>query len=528
MNDAEFRLYLETICDLYPDMADVPGRRLLMKLDSGPGRRNIMTTAWARAKGLYLYGGVPNTTSVTQELDRSYGPFKTAYNINLEKLTKHRMKTAANSGEPKFLISDYGFIMFGGVEEEGGHKIELENTFEKCFSIEKNQHMLAKVGAAPVLTEACLNDAKVRHEIIINDKGEIDLTKDPQAAKLDTICQRNKSACDMLNERGLNGEKLRVDLKRISAISTIPVTRPKTKERQEALAAATTAGEIFHHTKANHHTADDMQIGVEHRIRKKKLKILMKKRENMTDGVQREREAFAVITKLSEKGICVYGNPQSTAISMNDVKALLRWKLNSSTLAAEYNKNNEDRRKKWAEIKDNAIPNTEWTDELEAEHAELTREDLTIDDTEVGREKKRHKTIAMAAIAVASPASKAKYKAALQSPVHANDNNNNNNAADNDNSFNRNDNNNSNNRQDTGDGGLHNITVDLAAEEDNDNAADSSNAGDNNRAAETVVASVDHTATGEDAVTNATTNTDSGGPIDTFETRTNNSDSIDK
>jgi hypothetical protein len=39
MTDDEFKKYIEySICPLYPDMEDKPGKRVLLKVDSGPGR----------------------------------------------------------------------------------------------------------------------------------------------------------------------------------------------------------------------------------------------------------------------------------------------------------------------------------------------------------------------------------------------------------------------------------------------------------------------------------------------------------
>jgi hypothetical protein len=63
-----------------------PGKRLLLKCDSGPGQLQIELLAKLRYLGVYLYPCVPNTTAVMQETDRTYGQFKSQYRRNLKML----------------------------------------------------------------------------------------------------------------------------------------------------------------------------------------------------------------------------------------------------------------------------------------------------------------------------------------------------------------------------------------------------------------------------------------------------------
>jgi len=77
MNSVELQKYMKTVIfPLHPDIADVPGKRVLMKVDSGPGHMNIEMMADLRLKGMYLMPGVPNITQVTQETDQSYRHYK--------------------------------------------------------------------------------------------------------------------------------------------------------------------------------------------------------------------------------------------------------------------------------------------------------------------------------------------------------------------------------------------------------------------------------------------------------------------
>ena len=63
MDDDEF-------VPLYPNAKNKPGQRVIIKVDSGPGRTNLKLLAKLRMLGFILYPCVPNTTHVTQETDQ--------------------------------------------------------------------------------------------------------------------------------------------------------------------------------------------------------------------------------------------------------------------------------------------------------------------------------------------------------------------------------------------------------------------------------------------------------------------------
>jgi len=152
MNEADLEKYvMAAILPLYPDAADVPGRRVLIKVDSGPGRMNTQMLARLRIRGVYFVPGVPNSTHVTQETDQNYGLFKSIYRKNLDVLTQHcfRMNQTLS-------IAHSVFCIFGG-NEEGW---VLDNAFAKAFSKRRNLACWKKCGAVP-LTRACLDDNKV-------------------------------------------------------------------------------------------------------------------------------------------------------------------------------------------------------------------------------------------------------------------------------------------------------------------------------------------------------------------------------
>ena len=89
MNDEEFDKYIDnSIVPHYPDLEDMLGKRVLPKVDSGPGRNGRDMLNKARFRGVYLFPGLPpNATTVQQEMDMNYGPFKSVVHSNLKNIS---------------------------------------------------------------------------------------------------------------------------------------------------------------------------------------------------------------------------------------------------------------------------------------------------------------------------------------------------------------------------------------------------------------------------------------------------------
>ncbi len=93
MDNEEFKKYmLNSIVPLFPHARDKAGHRVLLKVDSGPGRLSLNLLSKLRLLGFILYPCVPNTTHVTQETDQNYGPFKTQFPSNLELIVDARLE----------------------------------------------------------------------------------------------------------------------------------------------------------------------------------------------------------------------------------------------------------------------------------------------------------------------------------------------------------------------------------------------------------------------------------------------------
>ncbi len=88
MNNEEFERYIDnSIVPLFPDLKDMPGNCILLKVDSGRGWNwwDLLNKCWLR--GVYIYPGLPNSISMQQEMDINfYGPFKGVVQRNQAKI----------------------------------------------------------------------------------------------------------------------------------------------------------------------------------------------------------------------------------------------------------------------------------------------------------------------------------------------------------------------------------------------------------------------------------------------------------
>ncbi|TAH02125.1 MAG: hypothetical protein EAZ17_03930 [Sphingobacteriales bacterium] len=239
MNEVELEKYIfKAILPLFPDAADEERKRVLLKVDSGPGRTNVGMLTTLRLRGFYLSPGVPNTTHVTQETDQSYGPFKSGFRKNLSDLSSYRLQNRQN-----LKISDLPLLVFGGVVNDD---LSLIPCFDRSFGHESNRRAWESVGACP-LTRKCLDSKKVRHEIVEEEDGTYNLEADPMSSLFLQLETHNTLCCDLLSSVGFDGDMLRAKAPVITAASEPAVTVPHTRERQEAILAAKTAGDLFCH-----------------------------------------------------------------------------------------------------------------------------------------------------------------------------------------------------------------------------------------------------------------------------------------
>ncbi len=222
MNDEEFDKYINnSIVPLYPDLEDTPGKRVLLKVDSGPSRNGRDLLNKARFRGVYLFPGLPNATSVQQETDINYGPFKSVGRSNLKKIA-----TACFLPQKLMKLgpSTFGLIVYGSVCPISN--VVCKNAVNSAFNVESSLHSWAEVGAVP-FTMKCLVNKKVGHNGTDWDDPNFDAFLDVQS--------QNDYSTTQLMMMGYKGEMLWVQYledKGRALQAAAPVTVQHTRERR--------------------------------------------------------------------------------------------------------------------------------------------------------------------------------------------------------------------------------------------------------------------------------------------------------
>ena len=215
MDDSLFIEYIEkVVLPLYPNISKttefdpVNGKLLrgpvILKVDSGPGRivaseESIAKRADFLEMGLYILMGLPNATSVQQEMDALYGAFKSSTYARGEVILMEKMRDQANrrnrmieeeadheddeatevheetdgantvAGRAEGLLSlgfnDLATVVNGKEGEDASLR-----PFDKCFTKENILSSWRKVGFVP-FTRMCLKNKKVRHELGQQEKN---------------------------------------------------------------------------------------------------------------------------------------------------------------------------------------------------------------------------------------------------------------------------------------------------------------------------------------------------------------------
>jgi hypothetical protein len=360
MDEREFRSYfLNSIVPLFPDAQDVRGKRVIMKVDSGPGRMELGFLAEARTLGFIIYPGVPNTTAVTQETDQSYGTFKTQFVKNLKILSDARLIGNYNIGLPPWMV---GLVVFGGTDPISGVVVPC-SAFNVAFSKERNCAVWEKCGAAP-LTRACLqNNSQVRREM---GDGE-----DATNTAMVHIQESNNVSTHFLLCNGYNGNAFKETIKKVSRKS---VTVRHSAERIEKIQKATTHGNLFHATGGGHLTDDDIFLAAQKKVVETEIKELQKRKESAGKMLDIERKARLILVQT--KSFQTYNIAElRVLLTYYQVKGLSGMKKDAMA-------------EKWKEIlqsqKDAPIC-IKWSANDEANLSQLTSRPITLADTALGR-----------------------------------------------------------------------------------------------------------------------------------------------
>ncbi len=267
MDQEESKKYvMNSIVPLFPDSDDVPGKRVLIKVDSGPGWLNFGLMARLKMLGFYMYPGVPNTTAVSQETDRNYRPFKTVYHQNLRQMVQVQLDMGKSMSLQPCLVA---IPVFSGVDPETNQKVG-ECAVTAGFNKEACLKAWEKVGVAfkNTVTKACLDEPKVHKTLGDGDDEE----------KYNAIQSANDLAVWALKDGGFNANSMIGTLQRSKAPD--PLTWPQSMERVRMLANATKHGDKHLITCGAHLMNNDMFLAAAMNERELTLKEMKREKRS--------------------------------------------------------------------------------------------------------------------------------------------------------------------------------------------------------------------------------------------------------
>jgi DDE superfamily endonuclease len=367
MTSTELDKYLHSaILPLFPDIADRPGKRVIIKLDSGPGRTNLEMLAKLRLQGCYIVPGVPNTTGKTQETDQNYGPFKSAYRSNIRTLTQARFDNNLQIG-----VHDLPLLVFGGTCTRTG--VQLVDAFTQAFATHKNLSAWRKCGAVP-LTRKPLHANEVRREVPVGRAASIlgdDALPDPQVSHLIRLEEMNCFYCSVLDSHGYDGQKLSKKAPKRSTY--VAVTAPVSLERVKAIKEAHTHGQLFYATGGRHTNSNEFFKARELKRREPEIKKMEDLKAARIKYCQEQMKAVKLIREKGEltwEREKVFRNPE--------IEMLLKWKK-----VVIKSKRKKDMIQAYVDAPKPKIQKT-WCRSEEAALVNLRNEVVALKDTAVG------------------------------------------------------------------------------------------------------------------------------------------------
>jgi hypothetical protein len=395
MNAVELEKYMKnSILPLYPDIEDKPLKRVLIKVDSGPGRTNVQILADLRLQGLYLVPGVPNTTHKTQETDQNYGIYKSSFRMNLRNLSQCRFDRRLT-----LQVADLPLLVFGGECPSTG--LLLRDAFSDAFSIERNLSCWKKCGAVP-LTKAPLHSGEIRREVPVGAAADAvaGLPEDDGVTDLKNVEALNRFYCDILTANGCDGSTLRKDAP--TRATHVAVTEPHSSARVKMIKNAKTAGQLFFATGGQHLNSNDFFRARTLADREAKVKLLEAKKKSLTAALDVEN---SVMQLLQLKGsLC----PQNAmAFTVFQIKLLVKWKK-----AKPASSKKEDLLAAYYSLPP-PLATPSWTQTDEMELVELQSENVDMKDTAIGVSANQMARAVRQNLSNLDPAERAQLKQAL-------------------------------------------------------------------------------------------------------------------
>lgn len=300
--------YLEKVLEIYPDAHDELGFRVLMKTDSGSGRKNKDFIATAKALGIDVYPGLPNSSEGTQEMGQLFALFKSLMEKNRRFIFQEKQKR--DEGDVTF--EDLAEIIFGGKYYfKDGTSVDMPyNAFERAFTPDHLKSAREKCGYCECTRKALLNPrcrrefgddvdeslfngcpadndellmhiSNIENSILRCGEGSDTTSYDELLLTIEEL--NHKAVHDLYNLGFHKAKILKTSVKRndsqIESNRRNTTTQPGTRERQLRLEQAKSVGQFFQFTEGGDaKTCDDMLIALERMDMRKKAKSMGKER----------------------------------------------------------------------------------------------------------------------------------------------------------------------------------------------------------------------------------------------------------
>jgi len=237
--------------------------------DSGPGRFGVEFNAQARVDGFNHFPSTPNGTEICQEMDQLFAYLKSLLNDNMDKIEKGRWEVEDPLAQ--LSMEEIASAIFRlDVTMKNGKVVELVDAFAVALSRERIMAAIHKCGYAPA-TRNSLNSEKLRHEVVLDENGDVVEEADPLGKLLLALQQDNHNAvafflnqgCSPKSVTNLKRSVMHVTANRING-QEATLTIPNTRERQDQLMEVSTAGQYYSVTKGGAPTnSTDMLLAME-------------------------------------------------------------------------------------------------------------------------------------------------------------------------------------------------------------------------------------------------------------------------
>ena len=188
--------------------------------------------------------------------------------------------------------------------------------------------------------------------------------------------------CNLLNARGYNGNKLKLNLKKEPPADLIPRTIPNSKERFDEIAKAKYQGQRWQATLGSHLATDEMFIGSTLKEKRQQKELVLKEKASRVAAEKLEGEALAIIESLGD---------EKKKLKVVELQKLL---LFYGIERKKHAKGAVAMRDQYMALKEKNTPPKaykKWTETDEAYLDFLKNETITIEETELGKERAKHR-----------------------------------------------------------------------------------------------------------------------------------------